>query len=109
MHKNPTTRFFHLNLESLNTKKPGKTKGTTTKYIDEYGYKQADYGESVTKVFGHKTEEKEGTILIGPTVYTIDYKNNKINKGKNPVYETYANSKGNYDELGKKIDESIGL
>jgi hypothetical protein len=102
-------KVFPFKSGIIEYQKTGKTKGSTTKYIDEYGYKQADFGESVTKVFGHKTEEKEGTILIGPTVYTIDYENNKINKGKNPVYATYANSKGNYDELGKKSMKALGF
>jgi len=89
--------------------KEGKTKGSSIKYIEDYGYKQADYGESVTKIFGMKTEEKDGTILIGPMVYAIDYKNNTIAKGKNPVYELYANSKGNYIELGEQAMENLGF
>lgn len=107
--KKSNYKVFPFKSGIIEYQKTGKTKGTTTKYIDEYGYKQADYGESVTKIFGHKTEEKEGTIVIGPTVYTINYEENTINKGKNPVYETYANSKGNYDELGKKSMIALGF
>ncbi len=107
--KKSNYKVFPFKSGIIEYQKTGKTKGTTTKYIDEYGYKQADYGESVTKIFGHKTEEKEGTILIGPEVFTIDYKENTISKGKNPVYETYANSKGNYDELGRKSMKALGF
>ncbi|MCD6545009.1 MAG: hypothetical protein J7K34_10935 [Flavobacteriaceae bacterium] len=107
--KKSNYKVFPFKSGIIEYQKTGKTKGTTTKYIDEYGYKQADYGESITKIFGHKTEEKEETILIGPTVYTINYKENTVNKGKNPVYETYANSKGNYDELGKKSMKALGF
>ena len=107
--KKSNYKVFPFKSGIIEYQKTGKTKGTTTKYIDEYGYKQADYGESVTKIFGQKTEEKEGTILIGPMLYAIDYEKNTVNKGKNPVYETYASSKGNYDELGRKIKIAIGL
>ena len=107
--KKANYKVFPFKSGIIEYQKTGKTKGTTTKYIDEYGYKQADYGESVTKIFGQKTEEKEGTILIGPMLYAIDYENNTVNKGKNPVYETYASSKGNYDELGRKSMKALGF
>ncbi len=91
-------------------KSEGKTKGTHTKYIEDYGYKQADYINTVTKMFGVKTEENTGTILIGALIYAIDYNENTIGKGKNPVYETYANSEGkDYEELGTQAMESLGF
>lgn len=106
--KKSNYKVFPFKSGIIKYQKTGKTSGTTTKYIDDYGYKQADYGESITKFFGHKTKEKEGTILIGPNVFAIDYKNNTVNKSKNPVYETYANSKGNYEELGRKSMKMLG-
>lgn len=88
----------------------GNAKGTHTKYIDDFGYKQADYAETVTKVFGFSTKENSGVILIGPKVYTIDYKNNSATVGENPVYSTYANSEvADYDELGKQAMASLGF
>ncbi len=102
-------KVFPFKSGIIEYQKSGKTKGSTIKYIDEYGYKQADYGESVTKMFGQETKDKEATILIGPEVFTVDYKDNKVNKGKNPVYETYANSKGDYDELGRKSMKALGF
>ncbi len=102
-------KVFPFKSGIIEYQKEGKTTGSSTKYIDDYGYKQADYGESVTKIFGMKTEQKDGTILIGPMVYAIDYKNNTIAKGENPVYELYANSKGNYIELGEQAMENLGF
>ncbi len=102
-------KVFPFKSGIIEYQKSGKIKGTTIKYIDDYGYKQADYGESVTKMFGQETKEKEATILIGPEVFTIDYENNNVNKGINPVYETYANSKGNYDELGRESMKALGF
>jgi len=88
----------------------GNSQGTHTKYIDDYGYKQADYTETITKVFGFSTKENKGIILIGPKVYSIDYKINLATVGNNPVYSMYANSDGNnYDELGKEAMTKLGF
>ena len=102
-------KVFPFNSGIIEYQKTGKTKGSSIKYIEDYGYKQADYGESVTKIFGMKTEQKEGTILIGPIVYAIDYENDAVAKGENPVYELYANSNGNYIELGEQAMENLGF
>ncbi len=107
--KKSNYKVFPFKTGIIEYQKTGKTKGTTTKYIDDYGYKQADYTESVTKIFGMKTKENSGSILIGPTVYAIDYKKNTANKSENPVYDTYANSKGDYDKLGKQAMEALGF
>lgn len=88
----------------------GNSKGTHTKYFDEYGYKQADFTESETTVFGFTNKEKSGTILIGPKVYSINYKESSASVGRNPVYETYANSDGaDYDKLGREAMASLGF
>ncbi len=102
-------KVFPFKSGIIEYQKTGKTKGSSIKYIEDYGYKQADYGESVTKIFGMKTEQKEGTILIGPIVYAIDYENDAVAKGENPVYELYANSNGNYIELGEQAMENLGF
>jgi hypothetical protein len=107
--KKSNYRVFPFKSGIIEFQKTGKTKGSYTKYIDDHGFKQADYGESVTKIFGMKTEEKTGTILIGPDVYSIDYKRKVVNKGKNPVYETYAKADGDYDKLGKQAMEALGF
>ena len=107
--KKSNYKVFPFKTGIIEYEKGGKTKGTHIKYIDEYGYKQGDYEDTVTKIFGMKTEEKSGTILIGPTVYAIDYKKNTVNKGKNPVYETYASANGDYDKLGRQSMEALGF
>lgn len=107
--KKSNYKVFPFKTGIIEYQKTGKTKGSYTKYIDEYGFKQADYGESVTKIFGMKTEEKTGNILIGPVIYAIDYKKNIVNKGKNPVYETYAKADGDYDKLGRQAMEALGF
>ena len=102
-------KVFPFKSGIIEYQKTEKTKGSSIKYIEDYGYKQADYGESVTKILGMKTEQKEGTILIGPMVYAIDYEDNTVYKGGNPVYELYANSKGDYIELGEQAMGNLGF
>ena len=106
--KKANYKVFPFKTGIIEYQKAGKTKGTHIKYIDEYGYKQGDYEETVTKIFGMKNEEKKATILIGPTVYSVDYKQNTVFKSKNPLYESYANTGGDYDKLGKKGMAALG-
>ena len=106
--KKSNYKVFPFKTGIVEYQKLGKTKGTHIKYIDDYGFKQADYEDTVTKIFGMKNKEKKGTILIGPVVYAIDYKTNTVNKGTNPVYETYANNSGDYDKLGREAMTALG-
>ena len=87
----------------------GKTKGTNIKYIEDYGYKQADVTNTVTKFFGQKTIDNSTDILIGPKIYAIDHEKNTLTKARNPVYETYANESGNYEELGIQAMDALGF
>ena len=103
-------KVFPFKSGIIKYKQEGSAKGTHVKYIDKYGYKQADYTETEMKIFGMSTKENTGVILIGPEVYTIDYKANSASVGNNPVYEMYAKSDGsNYEELGKKALASLGF
>ena len=108
--QNANYKVFPFKTGIIEYKQEGNAKGTHTKYIDQYGYKQADYTESEVKVFGFTNKEKKGIIMIGPKVYSIDFSTNRANVGVNPVYETYANSNGSdYDKLGKEAMESLGF
>jgi|LGOV01.1.fsa_nt_gb hypothetical protein len=103
-------KVFPFKAGIIEYKLEGNSKGSHIKYIDDYGYKQADYTKTVTKVFGMSSEDNNGVILIGSRVYTIDYKSNSATESKNPVYDTYANSEdANYDELGKQAMASLGF
>jgi len=103
-------KVFPFKTGIIEYKQEGNAKGTHTKYIDEYGYKQADYTETEVKVFGFTNKEKKGTIMIGPKIHSIDFATNKASTGVNPVYETYANSDGSdYDKLGRDAMASLGF
>lgn len=103
-------KVFPFKSGIIEYKLDGNSKGTHIKYIDEYGYKQADFTETETTVFGFTNKEHKGVIMVGSKIYTIDYSTNTASTGVNPVYETYANSdEANYDELGKKSMTSLGF
>ncbi|MEN8185791.1 MAG: hypothetical protein ABFR05_01545 [Bacteroidota bacterium] len=105
----PNYKVFPFKSGIIEYEYAGKTKGTHIKYIDDYGYKQADETNSVTKILGQKTIENSTDILIGSVIYSIDYKDNTLIKVKNPVYETYANASGDYEELGKQAMDVLGF
>ena len=50
----------------------GSDKGTKTLYVDMGGYKIAEY----TIIRKKKSEEKDGEVLIGSDIISIDYENN---------------------------------
>ncbi len=88
----------------------GNSKGSHIKYIDDYGYKQADYVDTETKVFGMTNKQKSVVIQIGPKVYTVDYKTNSIKVGENELYKTYMSSNGeDSNELGEKAMSDLGF
>jgi len=63
----------------------GKTTGNKTIYIEDYGYKEATYSQTVTKMMGMKTEENTATIMVGPTAYTIDYNSGDASTATSPI------------------------
>lgn len=108
--QNSNYKVFPFKTGIIEYKQEGNAKGTHVKYIDEYGYKQADFSETEVKVFGFTNKENKGTILIGPKLYSLDYKTNTASTTKNPVYESYANSNGSdYDKLGRDAMASLGF
>jgi len=66
--------------------------GTCVKYIDDYGYKQADYIRKEINI-GDEVEQKyETIILIGKRAYTADYQDSTIAIGANSTYSYYLNN-----------------
>jgi hypothetical protein len=66
--------------------------GTHIKYIDDFGYKQADYIRKEIKI-GDEVETKyETIILIGKRAYTADYQDSTIAIGANSTYSYYLNN-----------------
>ena len=74
--------------------------GTRIKYIDDYGYLQADYIVKETNFGGVKEKESTTIILKGSKAYTIDNTEKTISVGKNATY-------GYYEVFKKKSSEEI--
>ena len=77
--------------------------GTHIKYIDDYGYKQADY--IIKNVnFGKSEEKNETIIIIGNRAYSINNLDSTVNLGKNNTYLYYTKYK---NKTGVEINEAI--
>ena len=63
--------------------------GTRVKYIDEWGYKQADYIRKTLNLGDATDKEYQTIILIGEKAYTIDLQENTIAVGRNSTYNYY--------------------
>lgn len=108
--QNTNYKVFPFKTGIVEYKLEGNAKGTHIKYIDEYGYKQSDFTETETTVFGFTNKENKGVIIVGSKIYTINYSTNTASTSANPVYNTYANYHGsNYEELGEKSMTSLGF
>jgi len=64
-------------------------KGTHVKYIDDWGYKQADYIYRQLNFGGNNDKEYEIIILIGQKAYTIDLQKKEVAIGRNVTYNYY--------------------
>lgn len=87
----------------------GKTQGTETVYFDDYGYYEAVYTETVTKMMGIKAKVKTATITIGDDRYEIDFNENTAVKMKNPLGKALAESKLDWVENSKKALQHMGF
>ena len=60
--------------------------GTHMKYIDDYGYKQADYIRKEITIGNEIDKKYETIILIGSRAYTINYEDTTVAIGRNSTY-----------------------
>jgi len=67
--------------------------GTHVKYIDDYGYKQADIIKKEIKLGDNIEKQYETIILIGNKAYTITYENSTVVVGRNATYDYYLKHK----------------
>ncbi len=78
--------------------------GTHIKYIDDYGYKQADYFYKEVVFNGAVDSQYETIILIGEKAYTINWQDSTIALGRNSTYNYYLQ---NPDNDGVAVNEAI--
>ncbi len=78
--------------------------GTHIKYIDDFGYKQADYMRKEIHIGADTEKQYETIILVGKRAYTIDYKTSTVAIGRNSTYSYYLN---NPNILPERINEAL--
>ena len=86
----------------------GKTNGTKTVYIEDYGYKEATYSKTATKMLGMKTEENTVDIIIGEKFYNIDLKTGQAHAAVSPIADYLATQGDDWEEVGRNILEQLG-
>jgi hypothetical protein len=64
--------------------------GTHVKYIDDFGYKQADYYTKEEEKERYVVKQKKTIILVGDRAYTIDYATSTVSIGLNSTYSYYT-------------------
>lgn len=102
-------KVFPFKSAIIKYKQEGSTQGIHVKYIDEYGYLQADYTKLTTSFMGVDTKEEKVTILKGAEVYDADMITRQGAKHGNPLYQMYSNaSSEDLDQLGKQGLSMLG-
>lgn len=86
----------------------GKTNGTKTVYIDDYGYKEATYSKTVTKMMGMKTEENKADIIIGNKIYMVDLNSGQAHSSVSPIANYLSTNGEDWEEIGREIFEQLG-
>lgn len=85
-------KIFPFKSAIIEYKYEASMKGTHIKYIDDWGYKQADYIEKELNFGGNKDKEYETIILIGNKAYTINPQENTVAVGRNATYVYYLSN-----------------
>lgn len=102
-------KVFPFKTAIVEYEQSGNTQGRRTQYIDEYGYKQAGYSQTTTTMMGFTTTENTAQIMVGSTVYAIDYSENSVTESQSPLYALYANSTStDYEKLGRQALSGLG-
>ena len=68
-------------------------KGTHIKYIDDFGFKQADYIRKTENFGGNSDARYETIILIGEKAYTINLQDSTVAVGRNENYSYYLQNR----------------
>ncbi|MCF6331716.1 MAG: hypothetical protein L3J11_00415 [Draconibacterium sp.] len=82
-------KLFRFKSAIIEYKYEASFKGTHIKYIDDWGYKQADYIKRELNFGGNNDKEYETIILIGSKAYTINHQENTVAIGRNSTYNYY--------------------
>ena len=82
-------KLFPFKSAIIEYKYEASFKGTHIKYIDDWGYKQADYIKLELNFGGKTDKEYETIILIGEKAYTINHQENTVAVGRNVTYNYY--------------------
>ena len=84
-----TVKIFPFKSAIIEYKYEASVKGTHIKYIDDWGYKQADYIYKQLNFGGNEDKEFEIIILIGEKAYTINLQQKEVAVGRNLTYNYY--------------------
>ncbi len=82
-------KIFPFKSAIIEYKYEASMKGTHIKYIDDWGYKQADYIKKELNFGGNEDKEYETIILIGTKAYTINLQGKEVAIGRNETYNYY--------------------
>ena len=86
-------KIFPFKSAIIEYKYEASFKGTHIKYIDDYGYKQADYIRKSLNFGGNSENEYETIILIGNKAYTMNLNDTTIAVGRNETYGYYLQNR----------------
>lgn len=97
-------KVFPFKSAIIEYKYEASASGTHIKYIDDYGYKQADYILKELNFGGVTEKQYETIILIGNKTYTINWQDSTVAVGRNTTYDYYTQ---NQDKTGTEVSEAI--
>lgn len=91
--KNNQLKLFPFKSAIVEYKYEGSFSGTRILYIDDWGYKQAEYIRKQENFGNNSDKQFQNIILFGDKAYTADLQENTIAVGRNLNYEYYRLNK----------------
>ena len=89
----PQVKIFPFKSAVIEYKYEASFKGTHVTYIDDYGYRQADYIKKKENFGGNSGWDYETIIRIGSKAYTINLEDKTIAVGRNETYGYYLRNR----------------
>ncbi len=96
-------KLYEFKSAIVEYKLSGSSKGTKTKYIKEYGFKEATYEKSSAEAMGFSSEKNEVVILDGYDMISVDFDKKTGIKMKNEVAVAMAEENIDPAEFGKEM------
>ncbi len=105
----PQAKLFPFKSAVIEYRYEASFKGTHVTYIDDYGYRQADYIKKTENFGENNGGDYKAIIRIGSKAYTINLEDKTIAVGRNETYGYYLRNRNRpYTDVSNALFKAAG-